>query len=117
MNYADAKVNCANKMARYGKGRLYEPKSLDSSETVAAKANELSLDNYFLIGVNDIVQPDTHVYDSNSMSLSFTPKWFDDNDHLPGNNDTCINVCSFDGPWLGDWMDFPCTNNHHSVCE
>ena len=87
MNYADAKDNCATKMARYGKGRLYEPKSLDSSETVAAKFFELSLKDWFYIGVNDKLQPDTYVYDSNSLPLSFTPnKWYDYSAYQPGNN-------------------------------
>merc|ERR1711962_1207381 len=68
MNYEDAKSNCANKMARYGKGRLFEPKSHNMSEMVAAKANETFGDleistrrHAFRIGVNDIVQPDTYV--------------------------------------------------------
>ena len=42
MNKANAKTNCADKMARFGKGQLYEPESVVMSERVAAKANELS---------------------------------------------------------------------------
>jgi len=124
MNYTDAKVNCANKMARYGKGRLYEPKSLDSSETVAAKFFELSLIDYFYIGVNDIVQPDTHVYDSNSMPLSFTPKWYSDpdsdSDYRPVNQRGAKNTCIIVGSstsFLGKWIDYWCFDLFYSVCE
>ena len=70
MNYEDAKSNCANKMARYGKGRLFEPKSYNMSEIVSAKAHEIFKGGYFWIGINDIDQQYTYVYESKIKQMS-----------------------------------------------
>ena len=37
--YTDAKANCADKMERYGRGRLFEPQTLEMSYMVAKKGN------------------------------------------------------------------------------
>ena len=122
MNYTEAKNNCADKMTSYGIGRLFEPKSYNMSEIVAAKANDiLTADtwSWFWIGVNDIVQPDNFVYESNSLPISFTPNWAPIISYQPGNNidnHKCI-VVGFH-PYLGVWANYECGSYEiFSVCE
>ena len=120
MNYTEAKTNCANKMTSYGLGRLFEPKSYNMSEMVAAKAKDILARYYFRIGVNDIVQPDNYVYESNSIPIGFTPNWVPISSYQPGNNNNeykCILVgCNQKGN-VGMWADHKCDVNVYSVCE
>ena len=117
MNYTKAKTNCEDKMSIYGIGRLFEPKSYNMSEMVAAKANEILKNEFFRIGVNDIVQPDNFVYDSNSMPIGFTPNWSQSSSYQ-NNNDS--HKCIVIGIYLvnlGMWYDYTCENPYYSVCE
>merc|ERR1712062_358499 len=107
-------------MARYGKGRLFEPKSINMSDMAAAKAFEIFNGDFFRIGVNDIVQPDTYVYESNSVPITFTPNWYSSSaSYRPGNKvekNKCIIVGS-NSDALGEWVDYPCSNTRYSICE
>jgi len=130
MTRTPARSNCENKMARYGKGRLVEPRSLEMNEMVAQKASDLMYVkdplngcSYFQIGVNDIEKPDTYVYESNSEPISFTPIWYPSRLHSPGNNVT-RNQCTVVGSnksYLGQWADHKCDFPKYvdfcSVCE
>ena len=60
-------------MSKYGKGKLFEPKSVTINDMVAEKANEIMGSKCTLIGLNDFAEPGTFVYDSDSSPLSFTP--------------------------------------------
>ena len=129
MTRTAARSNCESKMARYGKGRLVEPRSLEMNEMVAQKAFDLMYVkdplngcSYFHIGVNDTEKPDTYVYESNLEPISFTPTWYDGVDHRPGNNKT-RHQCTYVGSnkqFLDQWADH--TSNwkyvlYCSICE
>ena len=91
--YNDAKTNCAKKP-----GRLFEPKSYESSVMVAKYVRDVSSRNFFRIGVHDIDQQYNYVYESNSMEINFTPIWhkfFDE--YITDANNKCILVATDDG--------------------
>lgn len=118
MNRVDARTNCANKMAQYGKGVLLEPKSVSMSEMVSRKVQQIIGSKYLHIGVNDIVQPDTYVYESNLTPISFTPNWYAGSaTHRPGNNQISYK-CTFLSLYeIGEWVDYECTTQWNSICE
>ena len=128
MSYKSANANCAKEMGNYGKGILFEPKSLDMNNMVASMAmRSLSSSNSSHIaahiGVNDIMKPDTYVYDSDSTPITFSPKWYDEHgitDHKPRNNISsheCIIMVVSNDSYLGSWADYKCNTPYPSICE
>ena len=120
MDHFEARANCETKKLVNGSGRLFEPKSHEISEMVAEKANEIfDSENYYHIGVNDIAKPDTYVYDSTSLTITFTPKWDERKEYRPGNNEPerkCILV-GHSKQELGKWIDEECRFAVQSVFE
>ena len=124
MSYKNASANCAKEMGKYGKGILFEPKSLNMNNMVANMARGLIGEhNLAHIGVNDIIKPDTYVYESDSSAITFSPKWYDEHgitDHKPRNNISsheCIIMVLTNDSYLGSWADYRCNLPWASICE
>ena len=125
MSFKSAKANCAKEMGKYGKGILFEPRSLNMNDMVANMAmRSLSSNQYCAhIGVNDIMKPDTYVYDSDLTPITFSPKWYDEHgitDHKPRNNISsheCIIMVLSNDSYLGSWADYKCNVPYPSICE
>merc|ERR1712083_144192 len=102
---------CASKMAEYGFGRVFEPKSLNMSNVVTEKFQNILGEKWYRIGVNDRENPGTFVYDSNSLPIDFVPNWVSNSSEGPDTTIekyTCVIVSSRSLDF-GVWINIKCT--------
>ena len=105
VNYYVAKIICTN----IG-GILYEPRDQDVMQIVINQAQTASLGEFW-IGINDMENEGTFVYDSDSSPLSFT-NWKSGEPNNANSGEDCAIV-----NFYGKWVDLHCTDYKRStVC-
>ena len=118
LTYDQAIENCKEKMKDYGKGILYQPKSISEQKRIVDMAYEQLDPRYWhWIGVNDIVTEGHYVYNSNNQTINFNPDWYNVyGSQGQSNNCIMIYVNAPDHVNYAKWADMPCTDTWYSIC-
>merc|ERR1719270_2039292 len=105
VNYDTAKQSCTN----IG-GILYEPRDQSVMKSVISLAKKANLGEFW-IGIHDMDNEGTFIYDSDKSKLSFT-NWNSGEPNNWGSGEDCAAV---DGS--GNWNDLPCADFQRSyIC-
>ena len=111
INFESAKAKCKQKG-----GKLYEPQDVEKMKEIAAIADDYHGGNYWVwIGITDIDEEDTYVYDSNSLSINFTPTWITNYGRC---GTSCNCICTpTKGSKFGKLSDVKCSELRSSICQ
>ena len=111
MNYADAQLNCKNKLGN--SWILFEPRDANTSQLVAAAAANL-ISGFYWLGINDLANQGQYVYASDKQDI-VNGMW---QPGEPNNvNERCVGGYYNGGSHLGEWSDNPCQYTVYSICQ
>ena len=112
-NYEKAKQHCKEKFG--GKGKIFEPKTLATSQKVHKIAVDIKK-YYYWVGVNDIQSEGTWVYTSNGSPIQFNAPWVSSSFGSRGASNNCVLFNNYGQ--IGKWGDYSCsTDYYYSICE
>ena len=111
-SFDNARANCKQKG-----GKLYEPEDAVKMKEIA-KISHGTLGNVWAwIGITDIASEGNYVYDSNGLSINFTPLWHNIFG-ARGTSYNCVSVLTQIGhSEYGEFFDRKCSDNLRSICE
>ena len=117
-NFENARENCKQKG-----GKLYEPKDSAKMKEIV-KISQGNLFNFITlgntwawIGMTDIASEGNYVYDSNGLSINFTPLWYSGYG-ARGTSHNCISVLTtISSSNIGKFTDRSCLDTRKSICE
>ena len=112
-SFDNARANCKQK-----EGKLYEPEDAVKMKEIAKISHDTLGNAWAWIGITDIASEGSYVYDSNGLSINFTPLWH----HIYGTRGTnynCVSVLTTKGhAEIGEFLDRSCSNEKYkSICE
>ena len=111
-SFDNARANCKQKG-----GKLYEPEDAVKMKEIAKISHDIFGNVWAWIGITDIASEGNYVYDSNGLSINFTPLWH----HTFGARGTsynCVSVLTNIGhSEIGEFLDSSCPGNLKSICE
>ena len=117
LTYDAAKSNCIEKLKPWP-GKLFEPATLAENNKIATIFGSLFSGLWWPhIGVNDMSQEDTFLYNTTGLPINFSPVWTVN--HGPGVHGTDSNCIAL-GYWssfVGEWVERPCSTLRPSICE
>ena len=102
---------CATK---FQGGRLFEPRSLTTSNEVSDAVNDASLGSaYYYIGISDYISDDVLAYESTGTSVSITIPWHSGQPGYSVGEDDCATIYASQKTWVVQ----KCTVADMAICE
>ena len=119
-NYETARDNCKEKLADYGGGRLFQPRSRAQNELVLKLAHEsIGTSNWLWLGITDNTTEGEFTYTANGVPINFDPDWHSGGYGSRGARYNCI-LSYMDGgshTAFSKWLDYDCSLEYGSICE
>ena len=118
-NYASAIENCKEKLAEYGGGRLFQPRSRDQNELILKLAHESTgTSNWFWLGITDNTTEGEYTYKSDGVPIKYDPNWHNGYGSR-GTRFNCILTYMADESHsqFSTWLDYDCSLEYGYICE
>ena len=111
LTYADATLNCPNKLGN--NWVLFEPREASINTLVYAAAGSFAMGSYWC-GIDDFATQHQYVYASDGQEI-VDGMW--QSGQPNGANDRCVAGYIVTPSYLGGWYDENCGNNFKSICQ
>ena len=112
--------NCKEKLADYGGGKLFQPRSRAQNELVLKLAHESTgSSSWFWLGITDETTEGEFTYVANGEPINFDPHWLSNSYGSRGTGFNCILSYLNDGSSssFSKWIDYDCSLEYGSICE
>ena len=118
-HYETAKENCKEKLADYGGGRLFQPRSRAQNELIMRLAHESTGKSIWLwLGITDSTKEGEFTYSGNDVPIKFDPDW-NSGYGSRGTGTNCILSFMNGGSSssFSKWLDYDCSRQYGYMCE